>query len=229
MNKSQRRFTIALWCVLVVLMIGMVASGLWPVEQDGATAASIGKGPVYRQVVGDASAVVTEEVEGELPVMFDVPDFLLTDQNNQPVSNMDMRGKVWVGAFMFTECPGVCPMMAKQMLQLQEAVSGTEVKIISFSLDAEKDTPEVVKAYLEKIKADPERWSYLVGPKERVYGIAEKLKVHVQDATPDEPIVHGEYVALVDRAGRVRGYYNGTDTESMQQLAKDARTLWQMK
>jgi len=207
----------------------MVASGLWPVEQDGATAASIGKGPVYRQVVGDASAVVTEEVKGELPVMFDVPDFLLTDQNNQPVSNMDMRGKVWVGAFMFTECPGVCPMMAKQMLQLQEAVSGTEVKIISFSLDAEKDTPEVVKAYLEKIKADPERWSYLVGPKEMVYGIAEKLKVHVQDATPDEPIVHGEYVALVDRAGRVRGYYIGTDTESMQQLAKDARILWQMK
>jgi protein SCO1 len=229
MSQPQRMFTIALWCVLVVLMIGMVASGLWPAEQDGATAASIGNEPVYRQVSGDATAVVTEELAGELPVIFDVPDFLLTDQNNSPVSNMDLQGKVWVGAFMFTDCPGVCPMMARQMLKLQDAVSGTDVKMISFSLDPEKDTPEVVKAYLEKIKADPARWSYLVGPKQTVWGIAEKLKVHVQDATPDEPIVHGEYVALVDRAGKVRGYYIGTDIDSMKELAKDARRLWEMK
>ena len=99
------------------------------------------------------------------PVLFQVPDFALQDQDGQPFSLASMRGKVWVAGFMFTTCPSVCPKISRAMLDLQQryARNGVEVELVSFSVDPENDTPAVLKRYAENLGADENHWRFVTG------------------------------------------------------------------
>ena len=197
MRKSQRIITTALWSFLVLTMVSVVGLGMW----------------------------TRQDAPPELPVLYDAPSFTLTDQDGRPFSSDRLKGQVWVGALIFTNCPGVCPMMTQKMVKLQEAVPAKDVKLVAFSVDPERDTPAVLKQYAEQRGADAARWHLLTGDKAAIFETAAGLKLSAQAATADTPIAHAEYFLLVDRQGRVRGAYHSKDDENVEQLAKDAAEL----
>ena len=130
----------------------LVAWGLW--IGFGLVVASLGlrwAGSRAREVSAGAAT---------LPVLAPVPDFSLTGQNGQAVSRTDLRGLVWVADFVFTSCTGPCPELTLRMRSLQKSLrkAGPGVKLVSFSLDPETDTPAVLTRYAERYHADPDRW-----------------------------------------------------------------------
>lgn len=149
----------------------------------------------------------------------------------------DLRGKVWVADFIFTNCAGPCPRLTSHMSRLQEALAGVagggEVRLVSFSVDPEKDTPEVLAEYGRRFRADFTRWSFLTGGKQAIYDlIFEGFKLAIddgalsKDGTPGPGIItHSVRFVLVDREGRIRGYYPGEDADIVERIAPDIERL----
>ncbi|MDB4988834.1 MAG: photosynthetic protein synthase [Myxococcaceae bacterium] len=162
-----------------------------------------------------------------------VPDFALTDQLGKPVSNRDLLGKPWVANFVFTRCPSVCPLLTAKFKALQSKVAlpDQDVEYVSFSVDPQHDTPEVLAAYAAKYQANPGQWRFLTGPLAEVEKtIVQGFKIHMGDATPHagDPslidIMHGEHFVLIDATGMIRGYYRSEAAE-LAELATDLRAL----
>src|SRR5256714_10767981 len=82
-----------------------------------------------------------------------VPGFQLTNQNGQPFGSAQLAGKIWIADFIYTTCPGPCPMISSRMSELQKPLQKTDVHLVSFSVDPEKDTPEVLRGYADKLQA----------------------------------------------------------------------------
>lgn len=169
-------------------------------------------------------ASLRRDVE-QLPVIRAVPEFSLTDQNGQTVTNADLRGKIWITDFIFTRCKGPCPLMTARMLEMQKALSKTpEVKLVSVTVDPAYDTPEVLKAYAEANFADPERWKFLTGDK----AVIEKLVTdgfmqHLAEEN-GEP-VHGTMFLVVDGNGMVRSARVLEDPELIPKILTDTGNL----
>ena len=89
-----------------------------------------------------------------------VPVFQLTNQNGQPFGSAQLAGKIWIADFIYTTCPGPCPMISGRMSELQKPLDKTDVHLVSFSVDPEKDTPEVLRGYAEKLQAEPGRMGF---------------------------------------------------------------------
>lgn len=210
MSRGQKLFIAGLWGVALVALIGLVTTGVL----------------AKRYIEQRKQAAVLPDIPDErMPVLFDVPEFTLTDQNSATLKRDDLKGRVWVAAFIFTNCPGICPMMAAKMAALEAAVADPEVHLVSFSLDPERDTPAVLKQYAERMKADENRWHFLTGDRVTIYEIAREMKVAAQAATETEPIVHSENIILIDQTGHIRGYYKSTQEDDMKRLATDASDL----
>lgn len=197
MDRKQRIITAGLWSVLVVAMLGVIGTGLW--------------------------ARFKPE---QLPVLYAAPAFSLTDQQNRPFKSDDLRGRVWVADFVFTTCPGACPKMTMRMSGLQRSVPTKDVHFVSFTVDPERDTPEVLKKYADGFDADPARWHFLTGPKPALFDVAAGMKLTAAPAGTFGPdIVHAEKFLLVDGTGRVRGIYESADDDDLKRLAADAAAL----
>src|SRR5947209_7965574 len=99
-----------------------------------------------------------------LPAYGTIPQFELTAQTGQPFDSRTLDGHLWIANFIFTNCPGPCPMMSHQMHSIQQVTTGTpEVRLISFTVDPARDTPAVLFEYARHFKADPARWTFLTG------------------------------------------------------------------
>lgn len=166
-----------------------------------------------------------------LPVLAKVPPFQLQDQRGQPFAGQGLEGRVWVANFIFTRCPTICPAFTARMGQLQQrgAALGEGLRLVSFTVDPEHDTPEKLLAYAEEHRADPRRWAFVTGPRkelERV--ILEGMKVHMQKGSePDDlmSIGHGSYFVLVDARLQVRGYYAFDEPGVVERVLRDAERL----
>jgi len=153
-----------------------------------------------------------------MPVLGQLPDFVLTNQTGQTVSLADLRGQVWVAAVIFTRCPGPCAKMTRHFAELQAALPANEpVKLVSLTSDPEYDTPKVLKKYAERFGADSNRWWFLTGDKPQIHRLAvNDFKFVVVEKKPEERdipddlFLHSTWFVLVDRQGRVRGW---TDSE----------------
>ncbi|MFM2093610.1 MAG: BsSco, partial [Planctomycetota bacterium] len=166
------------------------------------------------------------------PALLPAPAFSLVDQYGQPYGSDDLRGKVWIGTFFFTRCVATCPKQSESLRKLQEHCRRwpdfERIRFISFTVDPERDTPEVLKEYSSKFNADSEKWRFLTGPREAIARAAEsgfRLPVSEASLDPSVPITHSPQFALVDTAGWIRGYYDGTDDNDMRKLIKDLRTV----
>ena len=150
-----------------------------------------------------------------LPVYFQVSDFSLTNQNNQPVGLADLKGKVWVADIIFTRCTGPCPKITRAMKQLQDALPArSEAKFVTLTSDPEYDTPAILKAWAEHFGADSNRWMFLTGTKGQIRNVATnglKLvalpKEPQQRADENDLFIHSTVFVLIDRQGRCRGSY----------------------
>ncbi|MEK6643431.1 MAG: SCO family protein [Planctomycetota bacterium] len=147
-----------------------------------------------------------------LPIVAELPEFTLTERSGKTVTLNDLRGKVWVADFIFTGCAGPCPVMSKRMRTLQGELLRDRkdaVLCVSISVDPENDTPAVLREYAETRGADPKRWLFLTGEKKPVRSlVSEGFKLTVpRSPEEEEELLHSTRFALVDRRGRVRGYY----------------------
>jgi len=162
-----------------------------------------------------------------LPVIGQIADFHLLNSDGKMVSLKDLKNKVWVADFIFTTCGGICPTMTAHMAQLHRSyVLVDDVRLVSISVNPENDTPEVLKAYAKKFKANTGRWLFLTGP------LADIQKLAVGSfklGKIDEPVFHSSYFTLVDRQGRIRGYYDGMDKEKLARLFKDIAVVLREK
>lgn len=166
----------------------------------------------------------------DIPVYGEVPAFSLTESSGRTLSRDDLLGRPWIADFIFTRCSGTCPVMTSSMSGLHEAFAEArdvnELRFVSFTVDPEWDTPEVLRSYAEGVAADPERWLFLTGDRDAIYALSQQgFHLGAGDDVATSEIMHSTRFVLVDRAGRIRGYYDGTVPEEVAQLAKDARVV----
>lgn len=153
-----------------------------------------------------------------LPVIGQIPDFNLTNQDNAPVKLASLRGQVWIADIIFTRCPGPCTKMSGEMAKLQSALpAGQPVRLVSLTSDPDYDTPAKLKEYAGKFGADANRWWFLTGKKAEIRSLAvNDFKFVVLEKTPEQReipedlFIHSTWFMLVDRQGRLRGW---TDRE----------------
>src|SRR5205807_1939134 len=172
-----------------------------------------------------------------LPVLGTVSDFALTNQFGRAVARADLRGDVWVADILFTRCRGPCAKMSKEMRELQDALPPNEpIRLVSLTADPEFDTPEVLKKYGELFGAAPSRWQFLTGRKLDVYRLATQgLLLAVDEVkadertSPDDLFVHSTLFVVVDKQGRVRGSFDGTESPSRQKILEAIHLLLKEK
>jgi protein SCO1/2 len=155
------------------------------------------------------------------------PTFELINQNGQPFGSAQLQGKIWIADFIYTTCPGPCPMISMRMSELQKPLEKTDVHLVSFTVDPAKDTPDVLRAYGKTFQAQAGRWDFLTGPQSAIYNISRNgFKLAASDGSDEKGIpVHSTRMVLVDRHGEIRGYYDATEADAMTRLLADTNHL----
>jgi protein SCO1/2 len=159
-----------------------------------------------------------------------IADFSLIDQDGKVFTQEQLKGYYYVTDFFFTTCPTICPNMSAQMQRVQKRYAMDEdFLIVSHSVQPEVDSSAVLKAYAELYEADPNKWVFLTGDKKTIYDLARKsyfAAVSEGDGGPND-FIHTENFVLVDKEKRIRGFYDGTSPESVDQLIEDIEILAQ--
>ena len=153
-----------------------------------------------------------------------VPDFSLTNQQRQPLSLSDMAGKIWIADFIFTNCPTICPAMTQEMARLQSEFVADPVYFVSFSVDPERDTTEVLTRYAKAYGADERRWHFLTGNKGDIYQLAEQGFSLAAGHNGTE-ILHSSRFVLIKPDGNIYDTYDSQDEAAMLRLRRDVKTL----
>ena len=156
-----------------------------------------------------------------------VTNFELVNQEGQRFGSVQLAGKIWIADFIYTSCPGPCPMISTRMSELQKPLEKSDVHLVSFSVDPEKDTPAVLRGYAGKLQAEPGRWDFLTGPKSAIYKLShDGFKLAVSAGSDAEGLpVHSTRMVLVDRHGQIRGYYDATEPDAITKLVADTHHL----
>lgn len=147
-------------------------------------------------------------------VNFPLADFTLTERSGRKVSRDDLNGKVWVSSFVFTRCTGPCPQVTATMARLQAALAGEkDVRLVTFTVDPARDDPDELRKYADTFRADKDRWLFLTGKEEEIHKLLQQsFKVGVarnEHAKPGDEFSHSTRLAVVDKKGNVRAYYQG--------------------
>ena len=187
---------------------------------------------------------VNRELPDRLPVYFELPSFELTDQFGKKFGSSDLKGKVYLANFMFTTCPSTCPALMEKMRIVQKRIRGVgnKMNLVTFTVDPEHDTSDVLREFSMRNHANPFVWKFLTGEEPALKSLLiEGFKVTmggkepVQFKSPDNfedvtliDIAHSEKIVLVDQLGRVRGYYS-TDKIALDQLMIDVGLLINME
>jgi protein SCO1/2 len=145
-----------------------------------------------------------------------VSDFRFTNQNGKIITQKEYENTIYVADFFFTTCPTICPKMTNNMVWLQKQLKAyPNVKLLSFSVTPDIDTPEVLKKYALKKGVDDTKWNLVTGDKKEIYYLARKSYLAVKTGKPEEyfDMVHTENFILVDKNKRIRGFYDGTNLD----------------
>lgn len=168
---------------------------------------------------------------------YSIPPFEFINQNGERYSNDSLKGKIYVANFFFSSCPSICPAMNFNLKQVQDRFKGYEdINFVSFTVDPEHDTVEVLKVYAEEIGAIDGRWYFLTGDKQEIYRTAANFFLSAQeDAAAPGGFLHSENLVLVDWEGRIRSrrdeqgnlkaVYSGTSPVEVGDLKDDIKIL----
>ncbi len=157
-----------------------------------------------------------------------IADFSFTNQNGKTITQKDYEGKIYVADFFFTTCGSICPVMSKNMIDVQNAfLSNPKVMILSHTVTPEIDSVPVLKKYALKEGVIDTKWNLVTGDKKDIYRMARKSYLAVKLGKPEElyDMVHTENFVLVDADKHVRGFYDGTKKEEVQKLIEDIKWL----
>ena len=178
----------------------------------------------------------TNKGRPDLPIMgtpgHTVPPFAFTSIDSVEVTHRDVEGKITVVDYFFTHCPTICPLLSSQLSRTQgilnnRDITEDELMILSHSVDPERDTPERMAEYAMMMGADTVQWKFLTGDKEDLYEQARNgyfLTAMASD-TAAGGFFHSDVFALVDREKRIRGFYDGTSTNEVDQMILDIHKL----
>jgi protein SCO1/2 len=202
----------------------------WPIRIGAVLVAVV----LLVRIFGPArSSLEHSHTSPALPILKIVPPFALTERSGKTITNHDLAGKIWVADFIYTTCPGPCPIITAGMARLQDAVAhDPQVQLVSFTVDPQTDTPAVLAKYADQFGADPNRWWFLTGPEKPLYDLIQNgFLLAVQDNRGQPPqegqftVTHSTFLALVDADGNVRGYYDGTGSDGRTALLRDIKRL----
>ncbi len=157
-----------------------------------------------------------------------IGNFTLTNQFGEKVSEQTVKNKIYVADFFFATCQSICPQMSTNLVDVQAAFENDpEFLILSHSVNPAHDTVEVLNKYGISYKAKKDKWHFLTGSKKVIYELA--LKDYLVNALEDdgsaEGFIHSEFFLLIDKQGRIRGVYDGTDKVQVTKLISDIKLL----
>lgn len=162
---------------------------------------------------------------------FSIPEFALTDRNNQPIDQTVLDHRFTVVDFFFTDCPLYCPVMTSEMRRVQEATKGSDLQLLSISIDGENDTPERIDDYAKAFDAEPDRWRFATGDPDLVADLVLKgLKFHIRGreetlAAGETQLEHPTKLILIGPDRTVIGLYTYNNPDEIDELIETARKL----
>lgn len=158
-----------------------------------------------------------------IPELWTVPEFEFTERDGQPFGFVDMKGKISVVDFIFTNCPDICPVMSARMSELYQLYAEYDfVKFVSISVDPARDTLETLQAYADSWGVNDDRWVFLRAPLDDVVSLSEDgFKLPAQDL----PMGHSNRFVLVDQNGVIRSYHDSFDDAALDALKNNIKEL----
>ncbi|MEB2778224.1 SCO family protein [Algoriphagus sp. D3-2-R+10] len=203
--------------ILPLLVISLVFSQCTPQGDKSEPLPKLGNWHIDEQTVDGKIVQDT--------VYHTIADFSFTNQDGKTVNNASVKGKVYVADFFFTTCPTICPIMKKEMLRVYEEFGDNpNFKILSHTIDPNHDTVEVLKDYAQKLGIEnAETWNFLTGDAEKIYELGQTSYITTAQADQDEPggFLHSGAFLLIDQNGHIRGVYDGTKSDQVDQLMVD--------
>ena len=156
-----------------------------------------------------------------------IPDWEFINQNGKTVSSKDYKGSIYIAEFFFTNCPTICPKMTVNMHALQEKTKDLDVQFVSYTVDPKRDTSATLKNYQQTYGINDENWNMLTGEQYKIYelGVNGYLVPNQEDALAPGGFLHSEMFMLIDKLGRIRGYYDGTNPKNMDKIVHDIKIL----
>ncbi|WP_460189595.1 SCO family protein [Urechidicola sp. KH5] len=157
-----------------------------------------------------------------------IGDFKLTNQNGETITQEDFENKIYVADFFFTRCQTICPIMTNNMALVQdEFLNDSTVMLLSHSVTPVMDSIPVLREYADIKGVDDRKWHITTGDKKHIYDLARKSYFAVLDEGDggEQDFIHTENFVLIDSKNRIRGYYDGTDREEVEQLIEDIKLL----
>lgn len=182
--------------------------------------------PVYQPNMVNAELVDSTKLH--VKKFHTIADFALLNQNGDTITQKDYENKIYIADFFFTTCPTICPIMTDNMLKLQEILKTQDnVLLLSHTVTPEIDSVPVLKAYAEKKGVNDAKWNMVTGDKQQIYDLARKsyLVAKYEPFDGDYDMIHTENFVLVDSRRRIRGFYDGTNWDEMEDLLKDLEML----
>lgn len=219
--KQYRYFFIG-FLILCAIILSLFYNALKPAK----------KLPIYTPAMVNPEMVDTLVQHKNNKLEHIIADFEFINQNNKKITNKDYENTIYVADFFFTTCKTICPIMTDNMVLIQEKIKDMpDVKILSFSVTPEIDTPEILREYATEKGVIDAKWNLVTGNKKDIYYLARQSFLAVKTGSPEEmyDMVHTENFILVDKNGRIRGFYDGTNfdkktddgTQNIEQLLDD--------
>ena len=186
--------------------------------------------PIERLPVYQPASVNNELVDSTIVHKINyhkISDFSLTNQNGEIVTQKKYDNKIYVADFFFTTCQSICPVMTKNMKDLQyKLIEDSEVLLLSHTVFPEIDSVEVLKKYAIDNSVIDSKWDLVTGDKKEIYDLARKSYLAAKDNDFSEyDIIHTENFVLIDKKKQIRGFYDGTDKEEINRLINDIKIL----
>ena len=157
-----------------------------------------------------------------------IADFNLTNQNGETVTQDTYKDKIYVADFFFTTCVTICPIMTGHMLKIQDRLKDDpEVLLLSHSVIPVADSVPQLKKYALEKGVNDAKWNLVTGDKKQIYDLARKSYLATKTDGDGGPydMIHTENFILVDKEKRIRGFYDGTNAEAIDELLDDIKIL----
>ncbi|SHG75265.1 SCO family protein [Flagellimonas flava] len=157
-----------------------------------------------------------------------IANFELINQNGKTITQDTYQDKIYVADFFFTTCPTICPIMTKNMVEIQNSILDNEdVMLLSHSVTPVIDSVAQLKKYAKEKGVDDNKWNLVTGDKKQIYALARKSYLAVKTDGDGGPydMIHTENFILVDKERRIRGFYDGTNPEEIEKLLEDLKIL----
>jgi protein SCO1 len=232
---SKRSTFRRIWLISGLVLWALVIAALWALgvlrQKQQTTKDADAPPALVLSEDANPSATPTQQLTIPAPPWnpAGVEDFTFTERGGKKVTKADLLGHPWLISFIFTRCAGPCPKVSIQMSELQSLLKGSDVRLVTLTVDPDFDTTSVLSRYAETYRADPKRWLYLTGDKRKTYELINNsflmpVKEYIgKDREPGYEVMHSTNILLVNAKGVVVGKYNAVDAEDISRLRHDLK------